>query len=72
MLEAGKDGSSRKRGLRDIRRMVGTVGTVLFIVLVQIAIAVIAVELLVLGPAIVLVLGLIAIATTLWETYKKR
>ena len=58
--------------LKDVRSALETTGTVLFIVLFQILICLIAVVLLVLGPAIVLVLGLIALVTTLWETYKNR
>lgn len=60
----------RKWSLKDVRRALETAGTVLFIVLVQVLICLIAVVLLVLGPAIVLVLGLVALATTLWETYR--
>lgn len=62
----------RKRGFKDICRTLETAGTVLFIVLVQVLICFVAVVLLVLGPAIVLVLGLAAAVTTLWETYKNR
>lgn len=62
----------RKWNYKDARRALETAGTVLFIVVVQILICLIAVVLLVLGPAIVLVLGLVALTTTLWETYRNR
>lgn len=62
----------RKWSRKDVRRALETAGTVLFIVLVQVLICLIAVVLLVLGPAIVLVMGLVALATTLWETYRNR
>ena len=62
----------RKWSLKDGRRALETAGTVLFIVLVQVLICLVAVILLVLGPAIVLVLGLVALTTTLWETYRNR
>lgn len=66
------DRSERKWNFKDVRRALETTGTVLFIVVVQILICLIAVVLLVLGPAIVLVLGLVALTTTLWETYRNR
>ena len=62
----------RKWNYKDVRRALETTGTVLFIVVVQILICLIAVVLLVLGPAIVLVLGLVALVTTLWETYENK
>ena len=66
------DRSVRKWNFKDVRRALETTGTVFFIVMVQILICLIAVVLLVLGPAIVLVLGLVALTTTLWETYRNR
>ena len=62
----------RKWNYKDVRRALETTGTVFFIVVVQILICLIAVVLLVLGPAIVLVLGLVALTTTLWETHRNR
>lgn len=66
------DRSERKWNFKDVRRALETTGTVLFIVVVQMLICLIAVVLLVLGPAIVVVLGLVALATTLWETYENK
>lgn len=66
------DRSERKWNFKDVRRALETTGTVLFIVVVQMLICLIAVVLLVLGPAIVVVLGLVALTTTLWETYRNR
>lgn len=73
MMETERtDAGRRKWNFGDVRRLAGTAGTILFIIAVQALIALLALVLLVLGPAIVLVLVLIAVSTCAWETYKNR